>query len=82
MSQNELPLRVTIVDVARRAGVSTATVSRVVNRAGNVHAQTEARVRELGYREAGYCHALADHPSRRRRSCCGEISTKRLPSSR
>lgn len=45
--------RATIADVADRAGVSTATVSRVINRAGKVHERTEARVRaaihELGY---------------------------------
>ena len=45
--------RATIADVAQHAGVSTATVSRVINRAGKVNAQTEARVRaaihELGY---------------------------------
>lgn len=45
--------RATIADVAEQAGVSTATVSRVINRAGTVQAQTEARVRaaihDLGY---------------------------------
>ncbi|HXC60130.1 MAG TPA: LacI family DNA-binding transcriptional regulator, partial [Steroidobacteraceae bacterium] len=34
----------TISDVARAAGVSTMTVSRVINRAGNVKARTEAAV--------------------------------------
>jgi len=44
---------VTIRDVASRAGVSIATVSRVLNRTGNYTAETEKRVRgaveELGY---------------------------------
>lgn len=43
----------TIEDVARRAGVSTATVSRVVNQPGGVRpalrARVEAAVRQLGY---------------------------------
>ena len=36
--------RATIADVARRAGVSTATVSRVINRSGPVSEQTTVRV--------------------------------------
>jgi LacI family transcriptional regulator len=43
----------TIHDVAKRAGVSPVTVSRVINDAGNVNAATRARVEgaiaELGY---------------------------------
>lgn len=43
----------TIRDVAQRAGVSTMTVSRVINRTGYVHAETrsrvEAAVAALGY---------------------------------
>jgi LacI family transcriptional regulator len=35
---------VTMKDVARKAGVSLITVSRVINEAGNVHADTQARV--------------------------------------
>jgi LacI family transcriptional regulator len=46
--------RPTMVDVARAAGVSLKTVSRVVNRERGVRAETEARVTEavqaLGYR--------------------------------
>ncbi|MCB0022507.1 MAG: LacI family DNA-binding transcriptional regulator [Caldilinea sp.] len=53
MSRNVTGSRATIADVAKLAGVSTATVSRVINRAGKVNAETEARVRaaihELGY---------------------------------
>jgi LacI family transcriptional regulator len=35
----------TMKDVARRAGVSLITVSRVINEMGNVHADTQAKVR-------------------------------------
>jgi LacI family transcriptional regulator len=46
--------KVTLVDVAQRAGVSLATVDRVVNRRPGVHSRTTARVEaaitELGYR--------------------------------
>lgn len=45
----------TIKDVARRAGVSTATVSRVLNRCGYFDEQTAGRVQraasDLGYRQ-------------------------------
>ena len=41
----------TIIDIAHRAGVSTATVSRVLNRTGKVREETrekvEAAAREL-----------------------------------
>ncbi len=44
----------TIIDVAKRAGVSTRTVSRVVNQQGEITEETRARVQavidELGYR--------------------------------
>jgi LacI family transcriptional regulator len=47
-------MKVTIRDVAKRAGVSTRTVSRVVNQQGEISEETRARVQavieELGYR--------------------------------
>lgn len=53
MSQNRPHDRVTIVDVAREADVSFATVSRVVNGKGYVSAQTRERVMQamtkIGY---------------------------------
>jgi LacI family transcriptional regulator len=44
---------VTIRDVARAAGVSVATVSRVFNNSGPVHEETRARIREVA-RELRY----------------------------
>lgn len=45
--------KVTIVDIAKKAGVSIATVSRVINRQGNVHPTSANAVlsamKELGY---------------------------------
>jgi len=53
MSQNRTGDRVTIIDVAREANVSFATVSRVVNGKGYVSAQTRERVMQamtrIGY---------------------------------
>jgi LacI family transcriptional regulator len=53
MSQNRPNDRVTIIDVAREASVSFATVSRVVNGKGYVSAQTRERVMQamtrIGY---------------------------------
>jgi len=55
----------TIDDVARSAGVSTATVSRVLNSAGMVAEQTSRRVlkavRELGYVPQTAARNLASH---------------------
>ncbi|MFN3333427.1 MAG: LacI family DNA-binding transcriptional regulator, partial [Caldilinea sp.] len=46
--------RITLKDVAARAGVSYQTVSKVINGNGSVTAETEAQiwraVEELGYR--------------------------------
>ena len=50
--------RPTIRDVAGRAGVSIATVSRVLNDKGDVSAQTRRRVREVA-RSLGYSVDLA-----------------------
>ncbi len=52
----------TIADVAARAGVSTATVSRVLNGAGRASPATRERVRraarDLGYRPSGVARSL------------------------
>ena len=59
--------RATIQDVARMSGVSTATVSRVINRNGRYSAQTERRVREA-IRQLGFVPNLAAKALRSRRS--------------
>lgn len=46
-------MHVTLKDVARRAGVSTKTVSRVVNNQGEISEETRARV-QLAIEELGY----------------------------
>jgi LacI family transcriptional regulator len=56
MSMNQQSRRATIADVARRAGVSTATVSRVLSGASRVSPAREAQVRAA-------VEALDYHPS-------------------
>ena len=55
--------RVTIYQVAQAAGVSLATVSRVINKQGNVTESTrnkvEETIRRLGYKPSGLAQALA-----------------------
>ncbi|HKN98779.1 MAG TPA: LacI family DNA-binding transcriptional regulator [Pseudonocardiaceae bacterium] len=57
--------RVTIRDVAARAGVSVATVSKVINQRYGVAADTSARVRavidELGYEASLVAQSLRNH---------------------
>lgn len=57
-----MPARPTIVDVALRSGVSTATVSRVLSGVGGARPVTRERVlaaaRELDYRPSGVARAL------------------------
>lgn len=63
MSETRSASHCTIADVAKRAGVSTATVSRVINRASSVAPETEIRVRaavaELNYRPQSAAQVLA-----------------------
>ena len=65
----------TITDVAKLAGVSHQTVSRVLNEEGTVRASTQARVedaiRQLGYRPSAAARALAT----RKTGTIGLIST-------
>jgi len=60
--------RTTIRDVAQRAGVSIATVSRVLNAKGDVSAATRERVEvaasELGYAADPVARALVSHRTR------------------
>lgn len=55
--------RVTMSDVAREAGVSLMTVSRVVNDKGEIRPETRQRVQDviekLGYRPSGIARSLA-----------------------
>ena len=68
---------VTLYDVARLAGVSTATVSRVVHGQDRVRESTRARVRqaieELGYVPDGAAQSL----SRRRKDVIGLVCVER-----
>ncbi len=58
----------TISDVAKRAGVAPVTVSRVINKANNVSADTRARVEraieELGYVPSGVAQSLRSKRTR------------------
>lgn len=69
---------VTLYDVARLAGVSTATVSRVVHGQDRVRDSTRARVRQvidqLGYVPDGAAQSL----SRRQKSVIGLVCVERL----
>lgn len=62
-NQDVLKERVTIYEVAHAAGVSLATVSRVINNRGNVTAKTKARVeaaiQRLGYQPSALAQSLA-----------------------
>lgn len=55
--------RITMSDVARQAGVSLMTVSRVINQKGDVSPATRQRVQEVieqsGYRPSGIARSLA-----------------------
>ncbi|HEY0972197.1 MAG TPA: LacI family DNA-binding transcriptional regulator [Gemmatimonadales bacterium] len=51
-------MRITIRDVARKAGVSVATVSRVINDSGPVHEATRRRIQEAA-RELRYAPNVA-----------------------
>ena len=63
MSNQKLIINTTLADVARRAGVSTATVSRVINHTGQVAQETIDRVNqvieEIGYRPHASARNLA-----------------------
>ncbi len=60
---DNLKERVTIYQVAQAAGVSLATVSRVINKQGNVTPETrdkvERTIERLGYKPSGLAQALA-----------------------
>ncbi|MBT1166962.1 LacI family DNA-binding transcriptional regulator [Bifidobacterium simiarum] len=60
--------RVSIFEVAKAAGVSHQTVSRVINHSPNVSPATRAKVQaaidELGYRPSGAARALATNRTR------------------
>ena len=55
--------RITMSDVAREAGVSLMTVSRVVNNKGEISPDTRRRIQlvidKLGYRPSGIARSLA-----------------------
>src|SRR6478736_10524248 len=57
--------RVTITDVARKAGVSTATVSKVINERYGVASRTTSHVQaviaELGYESSLVARSLRSH---------------------
>ncbi len=67
-AETDADVAVTLKDVADRAGVSTATVSRVLNRQGRFSRETEARVSQavaaLGYVPHAAARALASRRSR------------------
>lgn len=79
------PTKTTIFDVAKHAGVSIKTVSRVVNREPNVRDATRARVElavtELNYRPDQSARNLASHRSHLIGLVYEDPSAYELPSS-
>ncbi len=67
-AHSSLTHHVSIVQVARAAGVSYQTVSRVINHSPNVSATTRATVQkvidQMGYRPSNSARTLAGHHSR------------------
>src|SRR3990167_3114069 len=67
MQQHERGGKVTIIDIAREAGVSIKTVSRVINREEGVSEETRARVQALvnllGYRPNVSARSLSSRRS-------------------
>jgi LacI family transcriptional regulator len=63
-----MPNRITMSDVARQAGVSLMTVSRVLNQRGDVSPETRQRVMEvverLGFRPSSIARSLATQRTR------------------
>ena len=61
----EMAVRVTLRDIARRTGLSTATVSRALHNSSHLPEGTRARVRqvamEMGYQRDPMLSALASH---------------------
>lgn len=64
---NNTKERVTIYEVAKASGVSLATVSRVINKQGNMTEATRKKVEDtiarLGYKPSGLAQALATNKS-------------------
>ena len=67
VKMDNLKDRVTIYEVAKAANVSLATVSRVINKRGNVKEKTrkqvEDTIKRLGYMPSGVAKALATNKS-------------------
>jgi len=61
-------IKITIKDVAREAGVSTQTISRVINNKGEITPETRARVQEvidrLNYNPSSVARSLASQHTR------------------
>lgn len=68
ITEPSLTTRVTMSDVARQAGVSLMTVSRVINHKGDVNPETRKRIlkviKELGYRPSAIARSLATQETR------------------
>ncbi len=79
--EGESGYMITIRDVAKRAGVSVATVSRVINNTGKVSLRTKERVliamKELGYSPRPWARYLA---TPRRKFSVTIVATKRITS--
>ena len=78
-----VPPRPTLHDVAACAGVSIATVSRVLNGTGIIRPETEARVREavrqLGFRPNRMAGICARGTAAASACCCPRWPTRYLP---
>jgi LacI family transcriptional regulator len=68
-----MPNRVTMADVAREAGVSLMTVSRVVNEKGEVSPATRQRVLEIVERRSYRPSAIARGLAMRRTGSLGLV---------